>query len=456
MKPGKTVKPIILLLAFILVVHVWVIRGGGGWWPWPGQTAFYSHLSDGFLHGRLSLPDKPSPALLKLADPYNPYFTYGLRLHDAVLYEGKYYVYWGPAPALVIIPFCLAFGQTHPRFGDQYVAFVLAFGLVVLAAALLLKIQKKYFATQQFTALAAIVLSLALGTPLLFSLYRAAVYEAAILGGQLFLLAGIWSAWVGVRRDERRSVPLLLAGIFWTFSVGSRVSLAPAIAVSCIVTIVQIRGSSRKRPFAGAAILLTPLLIGAALFAWYNYARFHSVTEFGLRYQLAAANQNKMPASDFCSPRFIIANLLNYLFSAPVRWGKFPYLRASTPRWTAAMFHLGIKYRVEPVVGICWTQPLLILSLASLAWRPPDASGRWLRRVLWAAVIFGFLPPLMMDGGTMRYLMDMVPCCTILAAIGFWRLMELAENSPRVREYVELAVGLMVMVQSAVGLLLTS
>jgi hypothetical protein len=286
-------------------------------------------------------------------------------------------------------------------------------------------------------------------------LYRAAVYEAAILGGQVFLLAGIWSAWIAIRRDERRASPLLFAGIFWTLSAGSRVSLAPAIGIICVLTIIQLWKSTRKPPLAGAAILLTPLLIGAALFAWYNFARFHSATEFGLRYQLAGSNQHSMSASDYLSPRFIIPNLLNYVLTPPIRWGTFPYLRASRPHWTAALFHLDYKYHVEPVVGLCWTQPLLILCLVSFAWKRSDPSARWLYRVLWTAVIFGFLPSLMMSGVTMRYFMDMIPCCTILAAIGFWRLMELAENRPRLREHLELAFGVLVVVQCAMGMLVT-
>ena len=61
----------------------------------------YIELGDALLEGRLSLIAEPSQALLSLPDPYDPLQNEGLRLHDASLYKGRYYLYFGPAPAVM-------------------------------------------------------------------------------------------------------------------------------------------------------------------------------------------------------------------------------------------------------------------------------------------------------------------------------------------------------------------
>jgi hypothetical protein len=447
---GKLRKPLFgagLVVLLIGVAHVWVISGGK-WRAWSAHTTFYSHLADGFMHGQLSLPDVPPPELLALPDPYDPRVNWALRLHDAVLFNGRYYMYWGPVPSLLAIPFCLAVGKTHPTFGDQYLVFIFALGLMIVTSVFMIHIQRRLFASQRLPAVLIAVLSLGMGAPLLFLLLRPAVYEAAILAAQFFLLAGLLSIWIAFNRDERRAVPLALAGIFFTLSVGSRVSLAPAIGV---VVLLALWRWPRPACFAG---LILPLAIGGVLYGWYNFARFHSVMDFGLRYQLAGANQHTMAASQYSSPRFILPNILLYTFSQPDYLKKFPYVRASTPRWTSAMFRLGPTYRIEKLVGLIETQAFLLFALVAIGWRSRDKTSDWLRRSLWAAAILGFIPALMIDGGTERYLTDTVPCCTILAAMGFWKLLAISKRHSRARLLIESLAGALVILQCVTGLLL--
>ena len=77
---------------------------------------YYSMLSDAFLSGRLSLLLEPRKELLDIPNPYDSSANKDLRFHDASLYEGKYYLAWGPAPALALfIPFRLIFGKDMPE-----------------------------------------------------------------------------------------------------------------------------------------------------------------------------------------------------------------------------------------------------------------------------------------------------------------------------------------------------
>jgi hypothetical protein len=247
---------------------------------------------------------------------------------------------------------------------------------------------------------------------------------------------------------------LALAAICWTLSLASRLSLGPGIAVIALLSIRHVWRHLPARRIAGTVAIVIPILAGGVLLAAYNLARFHSIAEFGLRYQLAGANQHKMAVSEFASLHYVIPNLLNYVLSAPVISQHFHYFYASTPRWTAALFHLSQNYRVEPLVGIVWTQPLLVLALASLPWKPADPAADWLRWSLWTAALLGFAPVLLIRGATMRYLIDVIPSLTILAALGYWQLLDRFENRPGFARELQAVVRLIVVVECVMGLLI--
>ena len=60
--------------------------------------------------------------------------------------------------------------------------------------------------------------------------------------------------------------------------------------------------------------LLLPLAIGAGLLGWYNWARFGSVLETGLRFQLSGINYLEY-YNDVFSTKYVLLNLRYYLFT---------------------------------------------------------------------------------------------------------------------------------------------
>ena len=87
------------------------------------------NLATAFEHGSFSLEAKPNPALLALPDPYDPSARAGINYpKDFSLYKGRYYLYFGPVPALIlaifkrygfkqawrsVYRFCIRFGNIH-------------------------------------------------------------------------------------------------------------------------------------------------------------------------------------------------------------------------------------------------------------------------------------------------------------------------------------------------------
>ncbi|MDB5294790.1 MAG: hypothetical protein JWO31_773, partial [Phycisphaerales bacterium] len=236
-------------MALVAVFYAWVVSAGR-MARWPTYGTYYDQLADAFLLGQTSLPLEPDPRLLALPDPYEPGANASVRLHDALLYRGQYYLYWGPVPGALLAGGKLLFARDLTTVvGDQYLAFWFAVGTAAAAAALLWRARLRLFPGQSHRAVGLGVVVVGLAGPVPYTLARASVYEAAILGGQCFLVAGVYAAYRGLFPADRgdrtpspgvpgppgqRTVPspawLTVAGACWAAAVGCRLSLAPAVA----------------------------------------------------------------------------------------------------------------------------------------------------------------------------------------------------------------------------------
>src|SRR5215212_6650762 len=92
---------LVFLGCCLLWSYVWIITIGR-MEKWPSGKDYYWMLTQSFQKGQTYLPVEPNPALLKLENPYDLQQRKGLDyLWDTTLYKGKYYLYWGPVPAVL-------------------------------------------------------------------------------------------------------------------------------------------------------------------------------------------------------------------------------------------------------------------------------------------------------------------------------------------------------------------
>jgi hypothetical protein len=85
-------------LLIMLAVYLWFISVSHDL-----TSNYYTLLATSFRQGELSLSLRPDPALLELANPYDPAARQGIKVPlDLSLYNSKFYLYWGPAPALLV------------------------------------------------------------------------------------------------------------------------------------------------------------------------------------------------------------------------------------------------------------------------------------------------------------------------------------------------------------------
>jgi len=98
------------------------------------SPAHYNLLTEGFLRGHLYLAQDPAPELLALPDPRDPEANARWRLHDASLYHGHYYLYFGPVPVLALyVPLRLLGGSPSPNLAAFiFAAFGYTFSCVLL------------------------------------------------------------------------------------------------------------------------------------------------------------------------------------------------------------------------------------------------------------------------------------------------------------------------------------
>jgi len=426
------------LLIFVAIGQVWIITAGLK--TWPHYSSNIARLTQAFLHGQTSLTIKPPRDLMALPNPYDPAKNFVKIYYDALLYHGKYYFYWGPAPSLIAAAFDLPLGVRDPDFGDEYLAFGFLLGTTCLATLLLFQIKARWFPAAGYFPIVAAIVSLGLGGPMFFALARPAMYEAMIAAGQFFLLAGFCAVFRGI--EKKRSIWLCAAGICWAICIGSRVSLLPGIAAAIVVISRQTGTPKAIFPLA------LPPIVAVALLGWYNIDRFGNPFEFGLRWQLASHDQHLAAPGTFFSASHVLGNVFRYLWAEPNFERGFPFLRAGEQAaWPTSQIQISPTLYYDPLIGVLWCQPFLLLALASMR----KDNSKWLLRALAAASVFAFMPDLLFQWSAMRYLLDAVPCISILAAVGCWNC---PESTGRCGAIVKRIVPVLLTFQVVLALLL--
>lgn len=422
--------------AIVLWFYAWSVRPAVSQFGNPtAQDAYYNLLVDGFLIGQLALNGQPRTELMQLANPYDPVQNSGLRLHDASYYEGKYYLYFGVTPVLVLfLPYRMITGG-YIWHHEAVTIFCIAGFLT--ATGLLRAMRRRYFpAVGPWTEAALIVgLGLATGVPML--LRRPDLWEIPIACGSwlvLSMLAALWGAW---HDDRRRMFYLALAAGAIGLAVGARPTLLFAgTAIPWCLWHLRRSGAidSHAAIKLGCAALVPLSAIGLGLAA-YNYLRFGNLLEFGQRYQLAGVEVAKLK---LFGPEYFWTNLQLYLW-APTNWqAYFPFVRGIDP----PVLPSG-NFGIEQPYGVLSNMPFVWMALAlPLAWRddPAGILRAWSKAVVLAAVCCAL--PLMFFGGvTIRYLVDFAPLLVLLAAAGCLALEQRFAGWPGRRRLARLLGG---------------
>jgi hypothetical protein len=239
----------------------------------------YALLARNFLLGKTSLPIEPRPELLALPDPYNPVANGDYRLHDASLYGGHYYLYFGAVPAVVLFaPYRLVTGKDFP---NRAAVPIFCIGGYLCSCALFFLLARHNRWELPFWLQCAVVVSLCSMSLVALVLRRPSFYEVACSAGYFFVMAGFLALARALFAAGAGHRWLLLAGLMFGMSVGCR----PHLVVVCGIVLTAYAFRQRREPTLVISLAALMVATGIAL-GWYNYARFGNPLEFGVTYQL--------------------------------------------------------------------------------------------------------------------------------------------------------------------------
>jgi len=434
-------------VVIVLIVSVWYITGGKMTHLTP-YTHFFDMQADGFLAGQTALLVEPPEELAQLANPYDWKSREGFSyIWDASYFNGKYYIYWGPVPALLASLLKLIHAGIVE---DQLLLLIFISGLTIVFSAFLYYLRKQYFKSVPNWTLLLFTLVFGFATPIFWLVNRPSVYETAIASCQLFLLLGIYAVVRGINSLKHQIMWLLLAGASLGAAVCSRVNVVLTVffvfGVTAFILITQIKKDRSK--IQSFVAFLAPLIVFAIALSWFNYTRFGSIFETGIHYQLTGGVISS-GSTVLYSPWYVIPNIIlsifqPYTFSAH----QFPFFKAISNAYWAGMVRMpNNHYNIEPVSGILFTIPVIgllivpILRQLKKAWlwineKPvinqinamPDLP-RWLTTILIGSPAVSFVITILFVMMTMRYLSDFVPMFLLLTATLIMREIEHIKES---------------------------
>jgi hypothetical protein len=384
----------------------------------------YSRLADGFLAGKLSFVEKPDPALAELSDPWDPSQNAKFSpFHDISYYNGRYYLYFGPAPAVVLLVPWKALTGTY--LGENVAAAMFAWLGAAASIALVIVLRRRHFPSVGGWVAGISFIGVAFGNFAVVLLRRPVVYELAIASAFAFAMGSLLSIALAMGEGRRRRLWLALAGLCYGLTLASR----PNYLFGAIVLASPFLPALRlwwnkgipdpRRLKLDLAALFAPLAAAAVLLVAYNLLRFGRPGEFGQDYMLSGLNPQKDIVTTIA---FIPVNFWFYFFAPAQLSAYFPFVQVIHMPW----FHFPAGYTgEEDAFGLCnmpfYGAALLLIWL----WRDkrlavPEALRDFCLGVL-ALVVCNLLVIARIGGAANRYMVDVFPALLPLACVGvFW------------------------------------
>lgn len=415
----------VVVLAFAGWFYFWTATSAGS--PLTSKLQhddLYNRLADGFLAGQLSFIEKPNPALADLNDPWDPAQNDGLSpFHDVSYYKGRYYLYFGAAPAVLLLAPWKAVTGTY--LGENVAAALFSWLGVAASIGVVLVLRRRSFPGLGGWVGGLCMVALALGnfTPIL--LRRPVYYELAISSAYAFAMGALLCVALALGGSRWRRLWLGLAGLSYGLTLASR----PNYLFGAVVLAVPFLPAWRlwrakaaldvRRLWGDVVAAGAPLIAVGVIQLVYNALRFGNPLEFGTYYMLAGLH----PQHDaLTSLRFAPTNVWFYFLARAQLSAYFPFVEVIHIPW----FHLPVGYiGEEDMYGLCnapfyWTAFLLPSLLRDT--RIPSLEGlRDFSCGILALVACNLLVVLRLNGASNRYLVDIFPPLLPLACLGvFW------------------------------------
>jgi hypothetical protein len=337
------------------------------------SSPYFNYQADAFIHGQLSL---------RIIPP---------NLHDLAFFNGQYYMYWPPFPAILLMPFIAVFGV---GFSDVFFTLVIGALNVALVAYIFRLLDKQDLIPLDAYLRGLLTFFFAFGTVHLFLASLGIVwFTSQVIAFLCCILAFL--------------APIRLKGYPAFFFTGLALACATLTRNHLIFLgiwpawfLIQSHKSANiKKIISYLFVAALPILVGVSLNFLYNYLRFGSVLEYGLTYQ---------NFGDFFGPDFLKYGHFNIHYAMTNLYYNFiyyPFPTSDTALMGGSLFLLS---------------PLFFASF----WGLSNPRFRNSAIVLWLTVIAVTIPILLNIGTGWktfgpRYTLDFTMPLLLLTAIGF-------------------------------------
>ncbi len=337
-------------------------------------------IVDAFRAGQVHLLAEPSEELLAMENPYDWSARSALGVSakwDHLLFEGKYYSYYGIAPVLLLfLPYNLLTGFYFPT--AEAVFLFGAVGILFLSL-LFLEFAKLFCKKIPNSMLISTLVILQLSSGVWYNFVYDNFYEIAQASGFMFTCMGFFfllrSRVIGEGKIRYRHLVLSTMCLSWA------VLCRPTLALYCIVACIFIVfgylkhreeiktatpvGRIQRSALKNATIKylfasLTCFVVIGGIQVVYNYARFGNPLDFGIQYSLTI---NDFTRSQYHTD-FVMIGIYNFLFAFPKIQPEFPYVMSNFSTLSTNGYYyvanrnaVGILWRALPSLGYLGVVP---------------------------------------------------------------------------------------------------
>lgn len=299
----------------------------------------YKELASVLAKGQVYLDAPVSDGVLNAPNPYDTIYLQANGIEykaDYAYFEGKYYVYFGIIPELLLYyPYHLI---THKDLPNHFAVFVFYALFAAGTFWLLREMVIRYFRELSFASYLLIATAVSTAGTFAYIYFTADIYSVPIMAGLGLTVMGLALWMTGIRYLERglkskkntkpiQVICFALGSLFMAMVAGCRPQM---LIFSFLAVPIFYNAIFKKRELLslksiGRSIALAlPYMIIAFVVMKYNYQRFGSVFDFGATYSLT---NNDMNLRGNSLSRMLLG-IGSFLFQIPYVNAVFPFLQS--------------------------------------------------------------------------------------------------------------------------------
>lgn len=293
---GDAEKVVLFAVFFVFYGISWFLMTSNPLVAYDDYTP-YQELAWALDSGQVSLLEKPSQALIEMADPYDFLTRMVNQIEckfDYAYYNGNYYVYHGILPCLLFyLPVYHLTGLDMPNSIPVFLCCLL-FGLGFCG--LMRQVIIRYFKKTPFALYVMITLTGLFGCQLPFFITQPNSFILTVICAVALVVWGIYF-WISAKKTEQGgySKVRIMAGSFCMALVAA---VRPPLLLYSVLAFVFFgrawltdkEGYDKKSRIVMMILFAIPYMIVAIPVMYYNGIRFDSPFEFGMQYNLTAFN----------------------------------------------------------------------------------------------------------------------------------------------------------------------